>query len=137
MRCGLCDNREPDERFRRRERLTLDRDFREVFARRRSAAGPTLVVYAMPNGRDYNRLGLVVSRQLGSAVERSRFKRLVRESFRLSKARQPTGWDWLVLPRLPKRVKGSKPAPKLPRPQVKRSAVEEELLKLMRRLALE
>lgn len=82
------------------------RDFQAAFRARKSLAGQHIVLYGTPNSLGYNRLGLVVSRRLGGAVLRHRFKRLVREAFRTTKSQQPQGWDWLVLPKLAK--KGSR-----------------------------
>ncbi len=83
--------------FRVREKAEFD----AVFATRRAAGGGVLVVHAKRNGLPHNRLGIVVGRKFGNAVARNRFKRLVRETFRLSHAEQPLGFDWVVLPKKP------------------------------------
>jgi len=57
-------------------------DFKRVFNRRKSAAGPLFVVYAAANDLGFYRLGISVSKKVGYAVVRSRVKRLVRESCR-------------------------------------------------------
>jgi ribonuclease P protein component len=80
-------------------RLHHKSEFDAVFAGKRSAGDRGLVVYALPNGRARSRLGLVVSRRFGNAVRRNRFKRLVREAFRLSQAKLPQGVDFVVLPK--------------------------------------
>lgn len=46
------------------------------------------------------RLGLSVSRKLGKAVVRNRWKRLIREAFRLTRRQLPDGVDLIVIPRL-------------------------------------
>lgn len=121
-----------DQRFRRSERLTLAREFDQVFTARRSVAGKFLVVYAARNELGYNRLGLVVGRRTGSAPVRNKFKRLVREAFRLSKSEQPVGWDWVVLPRLPKK---DKKAPRFSVPAWSLIEIQTDLIQLCRRLA--
>jgi len=45
------------------------------------------------------RLGITASRHYGIAVERNRFKRIVREAFRLSQHQLQTGLDINVKPR--------------------------------------
>jgi len=83
----------------RERRLRLGRDFRRVYGRRASAATDTLVVYADANGLEINRLGVSVGRKHGSSVRRNRIKRLLREAFRLSQAKLPRGYDFVLIPR--------------------------------------
>ncbi|MFO0957596.1 MAG: ribonuclease P protein component [Isosphaeraceae bacterium] len=86
--------------FRPHERLRHEAEFRRAFERRRSASDTILIVYAVENGLDYARLGLSVGRRkIRLAAGRNRFKRLVREAFRLNKAGLPTGVDLVVVPR--------------------------------------
>lgn len=92
-----------DQRLRKNERLQHRTEFQAVFARKWSQGGKFLVVYGVPNGLGYNRLGLTVGRRYGNAVRRNRFKRRCREAFRLTKHRQHQGWDWIIIPRLPKK----------------------------------
>ena len=75
--------------YRAKHRLTHAREFRAVYAARlRREKGP-LVLSPLPNTLPHPRLGLAVGRAVGSAVERNRAKRLVRESFRLSQEELP------------------------------------------------
>jgi ribonuclease P protein component len=93
---------EPRATFRPHERIRDPNDFRRAFERRRSAADPTMVVYAVENGRDHPRLGLSVGRKkVRKAFQRNRAKRLLREAFRLGKADLPAGVDFVVTPRGP------------------------------------
>lgn len=87
-----------EQRFRPRERLRKGADFRRVFQRGKVLSDRVLRVHACCNGLAYNRLGLAVSRRVGSAVRRNRFKRLMREAFRLSKPELPTGYDLVLIP---------------------------------------
>jgi ribonuclease P protein component len=86
-------------RFRPHEHLRRPGDFRRVYARRRSAGDGCLLVYACENGLAYSRLGLSVSRKVGTAVTRNRFRRLFREAFRLTRHQLPTGLDLVLIPR--------------------------------------
>lgn len=47
------------------------------------------------------RLGVVVGRRFGTAVRRNRFRRVVREAFRLSQHQWPAGYDIVVRPKTP------------------------------------
>jgi len=87
------------QRFLARSHIRAGADFARVYERRASASDGVLLVFAGPNARDYVRLGLSVSRKVGGAVVRNRWKRIVREAFRLSQADLPAGVDLVVIPR--------------------------------------
>ena len=89
----------PDQRFQQKHRLKTSDEFDRVFAEKRSAADRVLVVYGAANKLDHPRLGLVVSRKVGSAVVRNRVKRLLREAFRLHVDEIPQSVDLVVIPR--------------------------------------
>jgi ribonuclease P protein component len=91
---GMADNR-----FLRQYRLRRAADFERVYRRRRSASDEHLLVYACENELAHPRLGLSVSRKVGGAVQRNRWKRLLREAFRLCRAQLPAGVDLVVIPR--------------------------------------
>src|SRR5438045_4307818 len=87
--------------FRPAEHLRRPADFRRTYDRRRSVSDSWLIIYACENGLPYLRLGLSVSRKVGSAVVRNRLRRLYREAFRLSRHELPVGLDLILLPRSP------------------------------------
>jgi ribonuclease P protein component len=89
----------PDQRFPSSHRLRRPAEFDEVFRCRRSASDDLIVVYGRENGLKHARLGVSVSRKVGRAVVRNRWKRLIREAFRLSRAKLPAGLDLVVIPR--------------------------------------
>jgi len=73
--------------------------FVNVFeGRARRQAGP-LSIHARPNGLSHPRLGISVSRRVGSAVRRNRIKRRLREAFRLDQHRGSRGYDVVVVVR--------------------------------------
>lgn len=78
--------------FRPRHRLTHERQFRAVYAERLKAGRGPVTVYAKRNELPHPRLGLAVGRRVGNAVARNRFKRLLRESFRLAQNDLPR-WE--------------------------------------------
>jgi ribonuclease P protein component len=84
-----------------RGRLSRSAEFERVFRQGRSHAGRDLVLYVFPRGEDEGepRLGMTVSRKVGSAVERNRIKRVLREAFALESERLPAGSDAVVIAR--------------------------------------
>jgi ribonuclease P protein component len=92
--CPMHPNRFPSA-----YRVQRGGDFQRAFRRRCSAADERIIVYGIANGLPHARLGLSVSRKVGGAVVRNRWKRLLREAFRLSRQQLPAGVDLIVIPR--------------------------------------
>jgi ribonuclease P protein component len=86
-------------RFQKHEHLRRNKDFRQVYDRRRSVSDQWLIVYACENDLPHLRLGLSVSRKVGSAPHRNRLRRLYREAFRLTRHEMPVGLDLVLIPR--------------------------------------
>ncbi len=87
----------PRRTLRKASRLTGRNAFGPVFAARlRRDAGP-LIVRLAPNGLGFHRLGVSVPKKVGNAVARHRWKRLVREAFRLNRHAWPGGCDVVVV----------------------------------------
>jgi ribonuclease P protein component len=80
-------------------RLSGSLRFAAVFdAKVKNSAGP-LVTYSLPNDLKKCRLGLSVSRRLGTAVRRNRIKRMIREAFRLHPFELSRGYDFVIVVR--------------------------------------
>jgi ribonuclease P protein component len=62
-------------------------------------SGQWIIVDYRRSSNPKTRLGITVTKRYGQAHERNRFKRLVRESFRLSYQQLPAGYDMVVKPR--------------------------------------
>jgi ribonuclease P protein component len=88
-----------DQRFPAEFRLRRKADFERAYRQRVSASDGNLLVFGAANGLPHCRLGLSVSRKVGGAVLRNRWKRLIREAFRTSRPCLSEGLDLVVIPR--------------------------------------
>jgi ribonuclease P protein component len=88
-----------DQRFPAEYRVRRQADFDRVFNAKVYAADETLVMTACANGLPYSRLGVAVSRKVGNAVVRNRWKRRLREAFRSCREQLPPGIDYVLRPR--------------------------------------
>ncbi|MBW2107391.1 MAG: ribonuclease P protein component [Deltaproteobacteria bacterium] len=68
-------------------------DFVRLYTHGKRARAGVFWANAGPNRLGSPRLGITVSKRVGGAVKRNRIKRLVREYFRLNKARFAGSWD--------------------------------------------
>jgi ribonuclease P protein component len=85
--------------FSRESRLRRQADFDRVHQANVFAADDTLVIRGAANGAPATRIGISISRHVGNAVVRNRWKRLTREAFRLLQPDLPAGLDLVVRPR--------------------------------------
>jgi len=90
---------EPNQRFPKQARITHQRVFELVFRSGQVAADNVLVVHAIRSESNRSRLGISISRRVGNAVVRNRWKRLIREAFRRQQDLLPPGLDMIIRPK--------------------------------------
>jgi ribonuclease P protein component len=88
-----------DARFPTECHIRRSAEFDRAYRRRAAASDDVLLVFGCENQLTHARLGLSVSRKVGGAVQRNRWKRRLREAFRLSRSQLPTGIDLVVVPK--------------------------------------
>jgi ribonuclease P protein component len=81
------------------QRLRSNAEFARVRAAGRSVAHLLLVVIVVPNEREQTRVGVTVSRRVGTAVVRNRVKRRLGEALRARYAGLPGGHDLVLVAR--------------------------------------
>lgn len=86
--------------FANENRITKSQTFRDLSQSPQKWVSPYFVVLCRPSQTQSARIGITVSRKCSKkAVERNRIKRLIRESFRLNKAKIPL-FDMVVIARV-------------------------------------
>ncbi|AQU03322.1 ribonuclease P protein component [Dehalococcoides mccartyi] len=78
-------------------RLTRREEYSRVLASGGTYIGQLAVMKAVPNSLELSRVGFIVSKKVGGAVERNRAKRILRESLRTTGLKQ--GWDIVFIAR--------------------------------------
>ena len=87
-------------RFPKEDRLLKRADFLRVYESGKRFEGRFMTVFILPASLDRHRVGITATKKaIGNAVMRNRAKRLLRESFRLSRAELAavaTKYDWVL-----------------------------------------
>ena len=79
--------------------IKKNHEFRRLYQKGASAHSGCMVLYCRRNRLDHNRLGITVSVKLGQAVVRNRYRRRLREVYRLNKDKLRPGWDIILVAR--------------------------------------
>ena len=96
------ESRENDDKmngnrtFPKSRRLLSQAEFKRVYDRGVHCNDHTLVLNVCANDLGHNRLGLSISKQVGNAVVRNRWKRRIREAFRCRQQHHLGGFDIVV-----------------------------------------
>lgn len=72
-------------------------EFKKVFLEGKRIEGKNLVVFVLENKYKFNRLELIVKKEIGNAVVRNKIKRRAREAYRKINRKLFQGYDIIVL----------------------------------------
>jgi ribonuclease P protein component len=75
------------------QRMKKNSEFKKVYSEGRYYVEKYLVLYAIRNSSDYNKVGFSVSKKVGKAGTRNKVKRLMREYYRLLECQVKKGFD--------------------------------------------
>jgi ribonuclease P protein component len=81
------------QRLTRADRLKKRYEFRQVQLSGRRIHTPHFLIVVQPNALHNTRLGITVTKKVGTAVQRNRIKRVVREVFRSNRQLFPAAHD--------------------------------------------
>ena len=79
--------------------LNQNKDFKTLYYRGKSQVHPFLVTYARKTRRNETRVGITVSKKVGTAVKRSRCRRVIRAAYREMMADVAPGYDLVFVAR--------------------------------------
>ena len=85
------------QRFQRGDRLKKRYEFRQVQLSGRRIHTPHFLIVVQPNALQNTRLGITVTKKVGTAVQRNRIKRVVREVFRRNRPLFPASHDLVFI----------------------------------------
>ncbi|MBR0466213.1 MAG: ribonuclease P protein component [Clostridia bacterium] len=81
------------------EKLKQNYEFHRAYNRGDSYVAPEFVLYIVKGRREKIRLGITVSRKLGTAVARNRAKRVLTAAFDMAKEYTVPGYDYVIVAR--------------------------------------
>ena len=87
------------ETFCPRERIKKRNDFQRLYIEGNRYRGKYLIIIYQTNHSDTSRLGVVVSKKHGNAVQRNKIKRRLRTLFRTNKDRLQVPMDLVLIPK--------------------------------------
>ncbi len=78
--------------------LKSEKDFDHVFQKGSKFGNRHFQFYYVKNGKNTNRLGIIVSKKLSKrAVVRNKVRRRIRESYRIHSGTIKTGYDFIII----------------------------------------
>ncbi|MGO9136137.1 MAG: ribonuclease P protein component [Syntrophales bacterium] len=86
-----------EQSFGKHVRISKRRDYLACYQQGVRSHSKHFTIVVRKNEMGISRLGITVSKKVGSAVERNRIRRLVREFFRLNRSRLSTPQDVVII----------------------------------------
>lgn len=81
------------------EKLKQNYEFRRAYNRGKAYVTPEFVLYIVKGRPGRTRLGITVSRKIGTAVKRNRAKRVITAAFDMAASELSGGYDYVVVAR--------------------------------------
>lgn len=81
------------------EILNRNKDFLFLYKKGKSIICKYVVLYVLPNRKNFNRLGITAGKKVGNAVCRNRAKRIIRQAYYENEIDMPIGVDIVIVAR--------------------------------------
>ena len=79
--------------------ITDNKVFLNLYKRGKYVAGKAVTVYYRKNPKGQTRLGITTGKKIGSAVVRSRCRRIIRAAYSMCEEDFPKGYDYIIVAR--------------------------------------
>ena len=99
----MCQVKKKKFGFPKRFRVLKTPEFKRCYKKGTRAKGKFFILVLCNNSMNLTRLGLSISAKYGKAYKRNKFKRIIREAFRLIRPELEKGFDVIIV--LPKTMK--------------------------------
>ena len=84
--------------------LKKNYEFLRLYKKGKFFVGKFIILYVLINKSDINRLGITASKKIGKSVTRNRYRRLIRENYRLYENFVKSGNDFVFVARSSERL---------------------------------
>jgi ribonuclease P protein component len=84
--------------------LKKNYEFLKLYKKGKFFVGKFIILYVLINKSDINRLGITASKKIGKSVTRNRYRRLIRENYRLYENFVKAGNDFVFVARSSERL---------------------------------
>jgi len=80
-----------------KRKLSDNIEFKKVFLEGKRSESKNLILFVLNNEYKFNRLGLIVKKEIGKSVVRNKIKRRAREAYRQINRKLFQGYDIIIL----------------------------------------
>ena len=80
-----------------KRKLLKTSEFKKVFSEGSRSEGKNLIIFILKNDYGFNRLGIIVKKEIGKSVVRNKIKRRLKETSRPLNKKLLPGYDIIVL----------------------------------------
>jgi ribonuclease P protein component len=80
-----------------KRKLSKNIEFKRVFSEGKKTESKNFIIFILKNDYKFNRLGIIVKKEIGKAVVRNKIKRWLKEAYRQKDGKLFLGYDIIIL----------------------------------------